>query len=146
MRKLFLITTFVLFSISGAYAHHAGDEFAKRKDVPQEILNMIDEMEEEIGSTEDGVTLRSVQCEGKNVVMIMEIDEGQLFAGMSFIEAFEIAGYNMQDLAEEIRADMLSDAEGCAVLRKYKYNVVMRMVGSVTKASKDIVISYKDLK
>lgn len=145
MKKFVFIAACILFAIPATYAQYVNDGMAKQKNVPQEIQSVVDEFQDEIGVYDDGITLTSVAIEGKNIVMTMELDESEL-AGMSFIEAFEFAGINMDEFSAGIKAEVLSEKEGQDVLRKYKYNLVMRMVGSISHETYDIVISYKEFK
>lgn len=145
MKKFLLIATCILFAIPATFAQYVNEGMAKQKNVPPEIQSVVDEMQDEIGVNDEGITLTSVAIEGKNIVMTMELDESE-FVGMSFIEAFEYAGINMDEFSAGLKAEILSDNEGHDVLRKYKYNMVMRMVGSISRETFDVVISYKEFK
>ena len=144
MKKFFLIATCILFAIPATYAQYSDDGMPEN--LPQGIQRIIDEFDELLNVYDEGITLRDIEVENNNIILTMELDEYELFGGMAFPEAFKAAGVSMKDFGEAIRKEMLSDAESCAALRRYKYNIIMRVVGNPSGQSRDILISYKDLK
>lgn len=60
MKKFLLIAACILFAIPATFAQYVNEGMAKQKNVPPEIQSVVDEMQDEIGVNDEGITLTSV--------------------------------------------------------------------------------------
>ena len=122
----------------------------KKSGVPEPIQAIAAEMEQKMAEDGDeGITFESVTIEDHDIVCKAILDESQ-FGGMSFKDAFSIIGLTEETFSEMMREGMFDiedkkDAEDIAALREYEYNIVIRMVGSVSEDEMNFIIKHEDL-
>lgn len=143
MKKLFFVATLTVALI------FVGCK--KSAPVPQDVKDFIETIDEEIGEEnleESGMSYEGINIEGNDVVMAFELDESE-FSGKSFKEAFKMLGMSEEDLADLMKESMFeSDAfngDDFEPLRKNKFNLVFRFIGSKSKDEMNCRIEYDEL-
>lgn len=122
-----------------------------KHEVPQEILKIVEEGRSELtGKSEDGVTFKSIDIECHDIVITAEFDEKELPGGMTFKQACELSGMTEDFFAQGMKEEMFDpydeeDMEAAAILRKYEYNIVFRLVGSISGEEMNCKIGYDEM-
>ena len=119
--------------------------------VPAPIQKFVDDYNSEIaGYTEDGIRFGRGIINDNDIIIPMYMDDSELVAvGLTIKDAIDYSGGEeamrqtmLQSILEE--DDSESDQE-IAMLKRYQYNLVLRMIGSTSNTHVDIRIRYQDL-
>ena len=139
MKKFFALVAFCLAMITVQAA------------VPAPIQSIADEFNTEYaGQSEDGIRYGRCTISGNDIIFPMYFDDSELMAaGFTFKDAIDMMGG--EEAIEQVMLESLfesNDSEGAqelAALKRYQYNIVVRMIGSVSKSKVDIRVRYQDL-
>jgi len=119
--------------------------------VPEEIIEVIGGFETIFSiMSEQGVTYRGIEIEGNDIVCVLELDE-EMFGYDNFVTAFRNAGFDEEVLHDRLQEAMNSVSGGQQAskefdaMRTYKFNLVMRYVGSKSKARLQARLRYDEL-
>jgi hypothetical protein len=119
--------------------------------VPASIQSIVDEYNTSIaGTSEDGVLFGKSFISGNDIIIPMYMDDAELVeAGFTLAEAIDMMGGTdaiaqimLESLFED--PDSKSDPEIVA-LKRYQYDLVVRMIGSTSKTQVDARVRYQSL-
>ena len=139
MKKLFFALVCMVGMTIGAYA----------QDVPAEIKTTINHFRYHCIVEEDSIfECGGVRIEGQDIVVYMLLNENQSERILSIKEAIQTAE-DKEDLTRVVREDLFEDMteddkQDYAAMYKYKYNLVMRIVGMQSKVVEDVKINYEE--
>ena len=138
MKKIFFTLVCMVVMTIGAYA---------QQNVPAEIKEFVQGMREECASSTDAeMECAGVKIEGQDIIVIFMIDESDL-EGMTMKDMFDLAGVTEKDLANMMRDDFVNglsanEQADIALLAKYKYNLVFRLMGKQSKTQINCKLNY----
>ena len=119
--------------------------------VPAPIQKFVDEYNTELaGQSEDGVSFGKGFISGNDIIIPMYMDDSELVSmGYTMKDAIDMMGGEeafrtmmLQSLLEDQDAE---SAEEIANLKRYQYNLLIRMIGSASKSQVNLCIRYQDL-
>jgi hypothetical protein len=139
MKKFFALVAFCLAMITVQAA------------VPAPIQSFVDEYNAEAaGQSADGIRLGRCTISGNDIIIPMYIDDSELVAqGFTLKDAIDMMGG--QEAVEQVMLQAIFEdtdpesSENIAMLKRYQYNLVLRMIGSASKTKVDFRIRYQDL-
>ena len=119
--------------------------------VPAPIQTFVDTYNHETArQKEDGVRFGKAFISGNDIICPMYMDDQDLMdAGITLEAAIDMTGGKEMFKAEMI-ASLSEDGDpsndpDIANLKRYQYNIVVRMIGSVSKTQVDVRISHLEL-
>lgn len=139
MKKFFALVAFCLAMITVQAA------------VPAPIQQFVDEYNSEVaGQSDEGIRFGRGSISDNDIIIPMYMDDSELMAqGFTLKEAIDIMGGKevieqamLQAIFEETDPE---SAQEIAMLKRYQYNIVLRMIGSASKTKVDFRIRYQDL-
>ena len=139
MKKFFALVAFCLAMITVQAA------------VPAPIQQFVDEYNSEVaGQSDEGIRFGRGSISGNDIIIPMYMDDSELMAsGFTLKEAIDMMGG--EEAIEQVMLESffeLDDPESAqeiATLKRYQYNIVLRMIGSASKTKVDLRIRYQDL-
>ena len=119
--------------------------------VPAPIQQFVDEYNSEVaGQSDEGIRFGRGSISGNDIIIPMYMDDSELMAqGITLKDAIDLMGG--EEAFEQVMLDSffeLDDPESAqeiATLKRYQYNIVLRMIGSASKTKVDLRIRYQDL-
>lgn len=162
MKKLFYLAVLVVavsFSACGNMSKNkeekSDQQYCQNDEIPQEILKLVEEREsvlsDDIYKWYDGsMTFKGIDIESHDIVITAEFDEAKLPGGMTFKQACELSGMTEDFFAQSMKEKMFAPndeehMEAAAILRKYEYNIVFRLVGSISGDKMNCKIGYDEM-
>lgn len=139
MKKLLFALVCMVGMTIGAYA----------QDVPAEIKTAVNHFRYQCIVEEDSIfECGGVRIEGQDIVVYMLVNENKIKGNLTVKDLFQTAE-DKEDLTRVVREDLFEDMteddkQDYAAMYKYKYNLVMRIVGMQTKVVEDIKINYEE--
>ena len=119
--------------------------------VPAPIQKFVDDYNSEIaGYTEDGIRFGRGIINDNDIIIPMYMDDSELMAaGFTLKEAIDMMGgeeaFEQVMLESFFELDDPESAQEIATLKRYQYNIVLRMIGEASKSKVDIRVRYQDL-
>ena len=139
MKKFFAILAFCLAIVTVEAA------------VPAPIQKFVDEYNTELaGQSEDGVSFGKGFISGNDIIIPMYMDDSELVSmGYTMKDAIDMMGgeeaFEQVMLESFFEIDDPESAQEIATLKRYQYNIVLRMIGSASKSQVNLRIRYQDL-
>ena len=139
MKKFFALVAFCLAMITVQAA------------VPAPIQSFVDEYNAEAaGQSADGIRLGRCTISGNDIIIPMYMDDSELMAaGFTLKEAIDMMGgeeaFEQVMLESFFELDDPESAQEIATLKRYQYNIVLRMIGEASNSKVDLRIRYQDL-
>ena len=139
MKKFFALVAFCLAMITVQAA------------VPAPIQQFVDEYNAEVaGQSADGIRLGRCTISGNDIIIPMYIDDSELVAqGITLKDAIDMMGG--EEAVEQVMLQAIFEdtdpesSENIAMLKRYQYNLVLRMIGSASNSKVNFRIRYQDL-
>lgn len=123
----------------------------KKQEEQDAIQGICEQMHDEFAYYDyDGMSYSNVYTENNNIILVITADEYYLFGGYNMKTAFQAAGYTEKKFASEMKSKIIkgntdkSSRQMIATLRKYKYNLIWRIVGYPSGDIVDVKIGYND--
>ena len=139
MKKFFALVAFCLAMITVQAA------------VPAPIQQFVDEYNSEVaGQSDEGIRFGRGSISGNDIIIPMYMDDSELMAaGFTLKEAIDMMGgeeaFEQVMLESFFGLDDPESAQEIATLKRYQYNIVLRMIGEASKSKVDLRIRYQDL-
>ena len=139
MKKLFFALVCMVGMTIGAYA----------QDVPAEIKTAVNHLRYQCIVEEDSIfECGGVRIEGQDIVVYMLVNENKVKGNLTVKDLLQTAE-DKEDLTRVVREDLFEDMteddkQDYAAMYKYKYNLVMRIVGMQSKVVEDVKINYEE--
>lgn len=139
MKKFFALVAFCLAMITVQAA------------VPAPIQQFVDEYNSEVaGQSDEGIRFGRGSISGNDIIIPMYMDDSELMAqGFTLKDAIDFMGgeeaFEQVMLESFFELDDPESAQEIATLKRYQYNIVLRMIGSASKTKVDLRIRYQDL-
>ena len=119
--------------------------------VPAPIQNFVNQYNTEVaGLSEDGVRFGKASISGYDIIIPMYMDDTDLVeAGFTLAEAIDMMGgeelFKAEMLASIFEEGDTSNDPDIANLKRYQYNLLVRMVGTASKTHVDVRIRHQEL-
>lgn len=139
MKKFFALVAFCLAMVTVQAA------------VPAPIQQFVDEYNSEVaGQSDEGIRFGRGSISGNDIIIPMYMDDSELMAaGFTLKEAIDMMGgeeaFEQVMLESFFELDDPESAQEIATLKRYQYNIVLRMIGEASKSKVDLRIRYQDL-
>ena len=119
--------------------------------VPAPIQNFVNQYNTEVaGLSEEGVRFGKASISGYDIIIPMYMDDQELVeAGFTLAEAIDMMGgeelFKAEMLASIFEEGDPSADPDVANLKRYQYNLLVRMIGTASKTHVDVRIRHQEL-